>query len=69
VSHTEVTITRLSRADLEQRLREFERSYTVTTGEQLSSADFFERFRAGEFDSLFGMRWAGHWRAYTRVRP
>ncbi len=36
-------------------------------GEQLSSEDFFRRFRDGEFDSLFGMRWAGYVRALERA--
>lgn len=67
MSRIEVAITRLSRTDIEQRLREFERVHSHTSGQQLSSAAFFERFKAGEFDSLFGMEWAAYWRAYTRV--
>ena len=59
---------RLGREDIEQRLREFERTHARATGEQLSSAAFFDRFKAGEFDSLFGMRWAAHVRALARAR-
>ena len=68
MSATDVKITRLSKADIERRLREFERTHKIATGEELSSAEFFERFKQGEFDSLFGMRWAGCVRALARAR-
>jgi hypothetical protein len=58
----------LSRSDIEWHLLEFERSHRVATGEELRSAEFFERFKAGDFDSLFGMEWAAYWRAYTRLQ-
>jgi len=60
-------VKRLSREDIERRLREFERTHARATGEQLSSAAFFERFKAGEFDSLFGMEWAAYCRARARA--
>lgn len=67
LSRTEIDIKRLNRTDIERRLREFERTHARATGEQLSSAAFFERFKTGEFDSLFGMEWAAYWRALARA--
>lgn len=64
---TQVDIKHVTRADLEERLRACERAHARATGEQLSSEDFFRRFRDGEFDSLFGMRWAGYVRALERA--
>lgn len=58
---------RISRREIEQRLREFERTHRLATGEALSSAEFFERYKQGEFDSLFGMEWAAYWRALSRM--
>jgi hypothetical protein len=56
-------ITRLSAEDVHDRLSEFERAHLATTGEQLSSAEFYVRFTAGEFDDRFGMRWATFYEA------
>jgi hypothetical protein len=67
MSATNVEIKRLSRADIERRLLEFERAHRLATGEELSSAEFFERFEQGECDSMFGMRWAGYVRALERA--
>lgn len=67
MSRTQVDIKHVSRIEIEQRLRECERVHARATGEQLSSEDFFRRFKSGEFDSLFGMRWAGYVRALERV--
>ena len=68
VSITEVKIKRVTRADLEQRLRECELAHAQATGEELSSSAFFERFEKGEFDTMLGMRWAGYIRALERAR-
>lgn len=68
LSATELKIKRLSRADLERRVRECELAHARATGEELSSAAFFERFERGEFDTLLGMRWAGYIRALERAR-
>jgi uncharacterized membrane-anchored protein YhcB (DUF1043 family) len=51
-------VKRMSHKDIEQRLREFERAWAKSSGEQLSSDDFYKRYCSGEFDSRFGMRWA-----------
>jgi hypothetical protein len=58
---------RITRMEIEQRLHEFERTHCLATGEVLSSAEFFERYKHGEFDSLFGMEWAAYWRAFSRL--
>lgn len=69
MTRTAVEIKRLSREDIEQRLREYERTHALGTGESITSAEFYDRFRQGELDSLFGMRWAGYVRALERAKP
>jgi hypothetical protein len=54
--------------DLEERLREFEHAWEQATGERLSTAAFYDRFCAGEFDTRFGARWATYYEA-TLARP
>lgn len=51
------------RADIAERLREFERAYEQATGERLSTAAFYDRFCAGQFDTRFGARWATYYEA------
>jgi hypothetical protein len=51
------------RTDIEERLREFERAYEQATGERLTTAAFYDRFCAGEFDTRFGARWATYYEA------
>lgn len=67
MSRTQVDIKHVSRAEIERRLRECERAHARATGEELASEDFFLRFKSGEFDSVFGMRWAGYVRALERA--
>jgi hypothetical protein len=56
--------------DIEERLREFERAWEQSTGERLSTAAFYDRFCAGEFDTRFGARWATYYEAIlTRPVP
>jgi hypothetical protein len=54
--------------DIEEKLRAFERAWEQETGEQLSTAAFYDRFCAGDCDSRFGARWATHYEA-TLARP
>jgi hypothetical protein len=54
--------------DIEERLREFERAWEQSTGERLSTAAFYDRFCAGDFDTRFGARWATYYEA-TLARP
>jgi hypothetical protein len=56
-------ITKLSIDDVLERLASFERAYAATTGERLSSEDFYARFTAGHFDDRFGARWATFYEA------
>jgi hypothetical protein len=56
-------IKKLSSDDVRARLSEFERAHVATTGERLTSAEFYVRFCAGEFDDRFGMRWATFYEA------
>lgn len=53
----------MTHGDIENRLREYERAWEQATGEHLSSADFYERFCAGDFDTRFGTRWATYYEA------
>lgn len=54
--------------DIEEQLREFEQAYEQATGERLTTAAFYDRFCAGEFDTRFGARWATYYEA-TLSRP
>ena len=54
--------------DIEERLREFERAWEQATGEHLTTAAFYDRFCAGEFDTRFGARWATYYEA-TLAQP
>jgi hypothetical protein len=58
----------IRRPDIEERLREFERAWEQSTGERLSTATFYDRFCAGDFDTRFGSRWATYYEA-TLARP
>ena len=64
---SEFTITRLNENGLEERLRLFEEHHAETFGTYLSSVEFYERFRAGEYDTPFGMAWATYFEAYARL--
>jgi hypothetical protein len=55
--------------DLEERLREFEHAWEQATGERLSTAAFYDRFCAGEFDTRFGARWATYYEATLARAP
>jgi hypothetical protein len=61
-------ITKLSANDVFDRLAEFERAHAATTGEQLSSEEFYSRFTAGDFDDPFGARWATFYEAAQLAR-
>jgi hypothetical protein len=56
-------ITRGKDDAIAERLREFEEAYEQATGERLSTAAFYDRFCAGEFDTRFGARWATYYEA------
>lgn len=54
--------------DIDVKLREFERAWEQETGEQLSTAAFYDRFCAGDCDTRFGASWATYYEA-TLGRP
>jgi hypothetical protein len=56
-----VTISRLGAADVDDLLRGFETMWEETTSERISSADFYERYRAGEIDSVYAVAWATYY--------
>lgn len=57
-----------TKANVDDQLREFERAWERTTGEHLTTAAFYDRFRAGHFKTGFGTRWATCYEA-TIARP
>lgn len=61
------------KSEIEDRLREFERAWEQATGEHLTTAAFYDRFCAGDFDTRFGSRWATYYEAtlarQRTVRP
>jgi hypothetical protein len=58
VSRTAVTERTVGTGDIEERLREFERAWERETGERVTTAAFYDRFCAGEFDTKLGKSWA-----------
>ena len=47
-------------------LRKLEGAHTATTGEQLTSPDFYARYCAGSIDTHFAAIWASFYEAYMR---
>lgn len=62
-----VTIKKLDRASLGDLLRSFEETWVGHGNEPLTSDEFYERYRAGDFDSQFGMAWTSYVEAYRRL--
>jgi hypothetical protein len=58
-----ITVKRIGSADLEALLRGFEETWAETNNERISSAEFYERYRLGEVDSLFAAAWATYYEA------
>jgi hypothetical protein len=62
-------VRRVRRADLEELLRSFEDTWADSAGERITSAAFYDLYRAGKIDSVFATAWASyyeHWRAIGR---
>jgi hypothetical protein len=68
IDRSRAAATRITHTDIEDRLREFEHAWEQATGEHLSTAAFYDRFCAGDFDTRFGARWATYYEA-TLSRP
>lgn len=62
-----VTRRTLTTDDLQETLRSFEDRWAEDSGERLTSAIFFDRYRCGEFDSMLGMAWATYYEAFRRM--
>jgi hypothetical protein len=60
---------RITRSEIAARLREFERIWAKSSGEKLTSAAFYERFCAGDFDTRFGAKWATYYEAAQAGNP
>jgi hypothetical protein len=58
---------RLNPAELEELLRAFEDAWHEKSGERLSSAEFYDRYRAGELDSLLALSWASYYEGFRRL--
>jgi hypothetical protein len=54
----------VDREDLAALLLTFEDSWAEASGERITSTEFYERYKTGEFDSLLAMSWASHYEIY-----
>jgi hypothetical protein len=61
-----VSVRHIDIGDVERALRAFEDSWADATGERVSSAEFYDRYRAGLVDSMLAMRWAAYYEAFRR---
>jgi hypothetical protein len=61
-------VIRMPHTVMESRLRVCEGAWEQITGEQLSTAAFYDRFCAGDVDTRFGARWAKYYEAML-ARP
>jgi hypothetical protein len=59
---------RMTESDIDKRLREFERTWTRSSGETLTSEAFYARYCSGDFDTRFGALWATYYEAATELR-
>lgn len=66
VAHS-VTRQVLGHAELEELLRAFEDAWQERRGERLTSAEFYDRYRAGELDSPLAMAWASYYEGFRRL--
>ncbi len=66
VEHS-VTRQVLGRVELEELLRAFEDAWQERRGERLTSAELYDRYRAGELDSLLVMAWASYYEGFRRL--
>jgi hypothetical protein len=58
----------VDRERLENLLREFEDTWAEHEGRRLTSAEFYDQYRRGEFDTQFGIAWASYYEILQRVR-
>jgi hypothetical protein len=63
-----VKVRQLDRRGLKDLLGTFEEAWATQHGERLESVDFYERYRSGDIDSIFGMAWASYYEAYHRLK-
>ena len=66
---SKVSIVRLDRIQLQAVLLRVEDLYRDATGTHLSSAEFYKRYSAGEFDDAFTMAWATYYEAFLHTQP
>ena len=52
---------------VEEILRVFEDAWAEREGKRLTSAQFYDRYRQGLGDSMFGMAWASYYEAFRRI--
>jgi len=61
-----VTSRRVDASSVEAILRSFEDVWAERTGERLSSAEFYDRYRSGDVDSLLAVTWATYYEVFRR---
>jgi hypothetical protein len=69
ITEPKLPLIRLGRLAIERLLTDFEDRYAEATGERISSATFYERYRAGALDGPFFMRWATYYETSLRPDP
>jgi hypothetical protein len=57
----------VERDELAAMLRAFEDEWATTHGERMTSAQFYDRYRTGELDSMFTMSWASYYEIFRRL--
>jgi hypothetical protein len=57
----------MSRDELADLLRSFEDAWAKQHGERVTSAEFYDRYRAGEIDSMFATSWASYYEIFRRL--
>ncbi len=62
-----VTRQVLGRLELEELLRAFEDAWQERQGERLTSAGLYDRYRAGEADSLLVTAWVSYYEGFRRL--
>lgn len=57
----------VERDELAEMLRAFEDEWAAQHGERITSAQFYDRYRKGQVDSMFTMSWASYYEIFRRL--
>lgn len=63
-----VSHIKMDRQGLEDLLRSFEDAWADETGERITSAEFYDRYRANDsIDSMLAMAWSSYYEIFRRL--